>query len=255
MRFSWIEVEWERRYIREAKDIILKLVRLHRLSAHSVLSHDLQMWRYRNQKLSTSEVLMTDPLPPTQPAPVSGIKPAPTRFKVQDSVYNKKSTHREFSVESEFQKYTLGSISSEETSILRFWEVRYDWMVFDAMTHSLNRLIRRNSRRFSQSPWITFRSRQHLYHVSVYFLQQRTQTPQSETESAQFSWRPYKCWNTYSRKNASTSWKGGRQKRWPWVRTVGCRRQLALALSSRINLILHWTLCWKGLVTTIDPAS
>ena len=204
MHFSWIEVEWERRYIWEAKDIILKLVRLHCLSAHSVLSHDLQMRWYHNQKLSMSEVSTTDPLPLAQPALVSGIKPAPTWFKVQDSIYNKKSTHREFSVESEFQKYTLGSISSEETSILRFWEVRYDWMVFDAMTHSLNRLIRQNSQCFSQSPWITFQSRQHLYHVSIYFLQQRTQTPWSETESAQFSWRPYKCWNTCSRKNAST---------------------------------------------------
>ncbi len=215
MHFSWIEVEWEHHYIWEAKDIILKLVRLHCLSAHSVLSHDLQMQWYYNQKLSTSEVSMTDPLPPTQPAPVSGIKPAPTQFKVQDSVYNKKSTHCEFSVESEFQKYTLGLISSKETSILRFWEVRYDWIVFDAMTHSLNRLIRWNSQRFSQSPWITFWSRQCLYCVSIYFLQQRTQTPWSETKSAQFSWRPYKCWNTCSRKNASTSWKGGQQKRQP----------------------------------------
>ncbi len=120
MRFSWIEVEWEHHYIREVKDIILKLVRLHHLSAHSVLSHDLQMWQYCNQKSSTSEVSMTDPLPPTQPAPVSGIKPAPTRLKVQDSIYNKKSTHHEFSVESEFQKYTLGSILSKETSILQF---------------------------------------------------------------------------------------------------------------------------------------
>src|SRR5258707_143789 len=107
MCFSWIEVEWEYCYIQEAKDIILKLIRLHRLSAHSVLSHDLQMQRYRNQKSSMSEVSTTDPLPPIQPAPVSGIKPAPTQFKVQDSVYNKKSTHYEFSVESEFQKYTL----------------------------------------------------------------------------------------------------------------------------------------------------
>ncbi len=61
---------------------------------------------------------MTDPLPSAQPAPVSGIKPAPTWFKVQDSVYNKKSTYHEFSIESEFQKYTSGSISSKETSIL-----------------------------------------------------------------------------------------------------------------------------------------
>ena len=67
---------------------------------------------------------MTDP--PAQPAPVSGAKPAPMRFKVQDSVYNKKSTHDELSVEVEFKRYVSGSTTSEETGILRFWEVRYD---------------------------------------------------------------------------------------------------------------------------------
>ena len=90
----------------------------------SVFSHDSQMRRYRNQKSSTSEAAMANT--PAQPAPVSWAKPAPTRFKVQDSVYNKKSTPGEFSVEAEFQKYIAGSISSEETSILQFWEVRYD---------------------------------------------------------------------------------------------------------------------------------
>jgi hypothetical protein len=90
----------------------------------SVLSHDLQMRQYRDEKSSTSEVATT--APPPRPAPVSGLKQVPTQFKVQDSVYSKKSTHNEFSVDAEFQKYISGSISSEETSILRFWEVRYD---------------------------------------------------------------------------------------------------------------------------------
>lgn len=89
----------------------------------SVLSHGLQMHQYRDKKSSMSKVATPDP--PPLPAPVSGLKPVPTRFKVQDSVYNKKST-QEFSVDAEFQKYISGSISSEQTSILRFWEVRYD---------------------------------------------------------------------------------------------------------------------------------
>jgi hypothetical protein len=68
---------------------------------------------------------MTDP--PAQPAPVSKFKPVPTWFTVKDSIYNKrKSTYNESSIEAEFQRYKSGSLSSEETSILQFWEVRYD---------------------------------------------------------------------------------------------------------------------------------
>lgn len=37
MRFSWIEAEWGRRYIREAKETILNLVRLHHLLAQFFL--------------------------------------------------------------------------------------------------------------------------------------------------------------------------------------------------------------------------
>ena len=97
----------------------------------SVLSHYSQMHQYHNQKSSTSKVATTHS--PAQPALVSKAKPTPTQFKVQDSVYNKKSTHNESSVEAKFQKYASGSISSEETSILQFWEVRYG-MVFDTTT-------------------------------------------------------------------------------------------------------------------------
>jgi hypothetical protein len=74
--------------------------------------------------LSTSEAATIDL--PTRPAPVSGVKLALMRFKIQDSIYMKKSTPNEFSVEVKFQKYISGSISSEKTSILQFWEVRYD---------------------------------------------------------------------------------------------------------------------------------
>jgi hypothetical protein len=84
------------------------------------------MRKYRNKtpKPSSSKTTTTDP--PVQPAPVpvvrSTFKPAPTRFRIQDSVFNKK-THNEFTVEAEFQKYISDSMSSEESSILWFWEV------------------------------------------------------------------------------------------------------------------------------------
>jgi uncharacterized protein YwgA len=60
---------------------------------------------------------------PVQHDPVSVVKQATMRFKVQDSVYQKKPTCNTFSVDIEFQKYVSGSISSEDTDILRFWEV------------------------------------------------------------------------------------------------------------------------------------
>ena len=65
---------------------------------------------------------MTDS--PVRPAPGSVGEPAPTRFKIQDSVSNKKSTRNALTTEAEFQKYVSGPISSEETDILWFWEVK-----------------------------------------------------------------------------------------------------------------------------------
>jgi len=46
------------------------------------------------------------------------------RFKVQNSIYEKKASPQVSTVESEFRKYVLGLLSSEETNILQFWEVR-----------------------------------------------------------------------------------------------------------------------------------
>src|SRR6267154_5387615 len=121
MRFSWIQGGWEDYYIRCARDIILTLVRPPFNSA-VFLSHDLQMRQYRNQKSSMSEATTTNF--PLQDEPVSVVKLAPTQFKVQDSVYRKKSICNAFSVDVKFQKYISGSISFKETNILRFWEVR-----------------------------------------------------------------------------------------------------------------------------------
>jgi hypothetical protein len=75
------------------------------------------MHQYCDRKSSTSKVTTTDP--PAQPAPVSKFKLVPTWFMVKDSIYNKrKSAYNESSVEAEFQRYKLGLLSSEETSIL-----------------------------------------------------------------------------------------------------------------------------------------
>jgi hypothetical protein len=72
-----------------------------------------------------SKVATTDS--PAQPALVSKFKPVPTWFMVKDSVYNKrKSTYNKSSIEAEFQRYKSSLLLSEETSILQFWEVRYD---------------------------------------------------------------------------------------------------------------------------------
>ena len=91
----------------------------------SVLSHDSQMRQYYNEKSSTSEVATTKTDSPSKLALVSEAKPAPMRFKISDSIYNKKSTHNKLTVEAKFQRYTSGSTSSE-TDILQFWEVRYN---------------------------------------------------------------------------------------------------------------------------------
>lgn len=78
------------------------------------------MRQYRNQKPSASGATTTDS--PVRPAPVSVDERVPTRFAVRDSVYKRKLPNA-FSVEDEFDKYASG-ISSEETDILQFWEVK-----------------------------------------------------------------------------------------------------------------------------------
>jgi len=62
--------------------------------------------------------------PSAQPVPVASGQPSSMRFKVQNSIYEKKASPQVSTVESEFRKYVLGLLSSEETNILQFWEVR-----------------------------------------------------------------------------------------------------------------------------------
>jgi len=58
---------------------------------------------------------------PVQPPPITGGKLRPTWFRME---YKTLPSSQESSVETEFQKYTSGEVSSEETDILWFWEVR-----------------------------------------------------------------------------------------------------------------------------------
>jgi len=167
------------------------------------------MNQYRGRNSSTSEATTT-PVPTTPvPAPVM-------RFKLTDSVYNRKALPSESTVVAEFEKYALGS-SSDEANILQFWEVgilMIEWR-FGTTTLSLNRLIGPNSQRCSQSRWITSRCRQRPFLVSVCSHQQRIQTPRSETESTRFSWRPFKCSNMRSGRTALTLWPGGKHRKQP----------------------------------------
>ena len=67
---------------------------------------------------------MALPNSPVKPTPVATSKLLPTRFRVEHSVYEKKSSCW-VTVEAEYQKYVAGYISSEDTNIVQFWEVRF----------------------------------------------------------------------------------------------------------------------------------
>ena len=126
IRMSWIQNQWEAKYIRSSRDIILKLVSTTSLYLYYIpeLVSLVQMNRYRSLN-STSTAPTATPNSPDEPAPAPGarVKPLPTRFKVERSVYEKR-TPDSFTVDAEYRKYTSGENSSEGTDILWFWEVR-----------------------------------------------------------------------------------------------------------------------------------
>src|SRR5216683_5855434 len=68
------------------------------------------------------------------------------QFKVKNSIYKKKVSPQVSTIETEFRKYVLSLLSSEETSILQFWEVRFLCLNSTMVTHSWNRLIGLNFR-------------------------------------------------------------------------------------------------------------
>lgn len=82
-----------------------------------ISSTSCQMHQYRSQKPSTA----TATLSPSRVKPP--IHVYPMRFAIENSVYERKKSSRESSVESEFRKYALADVSDEKTDILRFWEV------------------------------------------------------------------------------------------------------------------------------------
>lgn len=93
------------------------------------------MERYRGRNPSTAT---TSPNPSNEPTPAVASTRRPTRYKVEHSVYKKK-TSGSFSVKAEFRKYALAETSSAETDILRFWEVRFHGpMGHGAATHLIH---------------------------------------------------------------------------------------------------------------------
>jgi hypothetical protein len=79
------------------------------------------MKRYCGQNSTAAATAPLDS--PVAHAPVTRSNRLPTRFKVQSSVYEKKSSNV-FTVEAEYWKYVSGQNTSEGTDILWFWEVR-----------------------------------------------------------------------------------------------------------------------------------
>src|SRR6266853_4587954 len=75
------------------------------------------------------------------PVAVAKGQPCSTQFKVENSIYEKKVSPQVSTIETEFRKYVSSLLSSEETSILQFWEVRFLCLNSTMVTHSWNRLI------------------------------------------------------------------------------------------------------------------
>ena len=59
---------------------------------------------------------------PAQPPPIAKVKLRPTRFKAK--LDGTSPSLKAPDVETEFQRYASDGVSSSDTDILRFWEVR-----------------------------------------------------------------------------------------------------------------------------------
>ena len=178
IRFEWIQNEWDEDYIFQAKEIILQRVStIIRVTLCTISKRwVLQMHQYHSQ---TS--LTTVPEAPVRPSPVARGKTCPTRFRVEDSAFEKKkSSSQVLGVDAEFRKYTLSDVSSDDTDILWFWEVRC-FSSNGTMTHLLNRPIRKSFPLCSPLLWTTSQSRQHPCLANAYFRQRRRPTLPNET--------------------------------------------------------------------------
>jgi hypothetical protein len=117
---------------------------------------------------------------PVQPPPTKSYNPRPTRFNVELPA---SPPPQASSIEAEFRRYTSGEVSSKETDMLGFWEVRVreTFQLNGVITQSLHRLIRMSFRRCLRSPWTISQSRRRLYLASACFRQRRRRTPTNET--------------------------------------------------------------------------
>ena len=139
------------------------------------------MRKYHDQASSTAATAPSKA--PVQPRPVAQDNVCPTRFRVEHAAFKKKSVSRVLGVDAEFRKYTLSEVSSDDTDILWFWEVRLFWVlsVKYTMTQLLNRPIRKSSPLYSRWLWTTFQSRQHLCLANACSRQRKRLTPTNET--------------------------------------------------------------------------
>ena len=111
---------------------------------------------------------------PVQPPPITQGNLCPTWFKMKPVPYKTLPSPlpQGFSVETKFWKYTSGEVSSMETDILQFWEVR-SFQLNGTVTQSSNRPIIRSFRCCLQLRWTISQSREHLYLASTCSRQQR----------------------------------------------------------------------------------
>ena len=84
----------------------------------------VQMRKYRSQMSISTATMVNAPVQP----PIAQVKSRssrPTRFKIERPALHEMSpSPQESTVETEFRKYTSGEVSSKETDVLGFWEVR-----------------------------------------------------------------------------------------------------------------------------------
>jgi hypothetical protein len=77
------------------------------------------MGQYR-KTLSIPEITALDPPVPS----ASKEQLPPTRFTIEHSTYAKRASPQTFTIEAEYQRYICGELSSPQTEILQYWEVR-----------------------------------------------------------------------------------------------------------------------------------
>jgi hypothetical protein len=124
IRFTWIKSQWGAKYIRRAKESILERVSAIYHSAHISMTSLVQMRVYRSQMSSGAATTANAPVqPPIARAKSSSVRP--TWFKIEHPALHEMSPlPQESGVETEFRKYASGEVSSKETDMLAFWEVR-----------------------------------------------------------------------------------------------------------------------------------